>query len=375
MKTMTKTSKQTPKAPIFAPSIVAIDLGKFKSVACGYDAKTGECQYHTFVTERKELHAVLDRFEPEVVVIEACSLAGWVRDACVAYGYACQVANTSSEAWKFKHVKRKTDRDDALRLALLAASGQLPTVALPAKAVREQRALIAGRQRLVGRRVAAQNRIRSILVGQGLAMPRGAKAWTAAGLGELAALSRPLTACGPEEFWRGLLGQALTEYGQVAALLAELEKALDALAGADAKVRLLQTIPGVGPRTAEAVAAHLDDATRFKTGGQVSAYAGLVPKQFQSGEVDRRGRITRRGPALLRKLLVECAWCLLRYNDWARTVWLRLTHGGKVRRKQGIVALARKLLVRCWAMLRDGLPWRVDPLAVGSGQPAVGNSL
>ena len=90
-KTTTQAAKRTsaPRAPIFAPSIVAIDLGKFKSVACGYDAKTGECQYHTFVTERKQLHEVLDRFEPEVVVIEACSLAGWVRDACVAYGYAC----------------------------------------------------------------------------------------------------------------------------------------------------------------------------------------------------------------------------------------------------------------------------------------------
>jgi transposase len=126
-------------------------------------------------------------------------------------------------------------------------------------------------------------------------------------------------------------------------------------------VRLLETAPGVGPRTAEAVAAHLGDPGRFKTGKQVSAYAGLVPRQFQSGESDRRGRITRRGPALLRKLLVECAWCSLRYNDWARATYLRLTHGGKVRRKQAVVALARRLLVRLWAMLRDGAPWREGP--------------
>jgi hypothetical protein len=59
----------------------------------------------------------------------------------------------------------------------------------------------------------------------------------------------------------------------------------------------------------------------------------------------------------LRKLLVECAWCLLRYNAWARSVYQRLTHGGKTRKKQAIVALARKLLVRCWAMLRDGAVW------------------
>ena len=122
----------------------------------------------------------------------------------------------------------------------------------------------------------------------------------------------------------------------------------------------MQTTPGLGPRTAEVVAAYLHDATRFKTGKQVSAYGGLVPRQHQSGEMDRRGRITKRGPALLRKLLVECAWCMLRYNGWARGIYVRLTGGGQRRKKQAIVALARKILVRCWAMLRDQKPWR-DP--------------
>ena len=99
---------------------------------------------------------------------------------------------------------------------------------------------------------------------------------------------------------------------------------------------------------------------RFKKAKEVSAYSGLVPRQHQSGEMDRRGRISKRGPALLRKLLVECAWCMIRYNAWARSFYLRLTGGGQRRKKQAIVALARKILVRSWAMLRDGQPWR-DP--------------
>jgi transposase len=116
----------------------------------------------------------------------------------------------------------------------------------------------------------------------------------------------------------------------------------------------------VGPRTAEVVAAFLPEPKRFRTSKQVSAYGGLVPRQYQSTDTDHRGRITKRGPRTLRKLLVECAWCMLRYNAWARAVYQRLTHGGKTRKKQAIVALARKLLVRCWAMLRDGVPWH-DP--------------
>src|SRR5262249_38291480 len=99
------------------------------------------------------------------------------------------------------------------------------------------------------------------------------------------------------------------------------------------------------------------DAKRFHSGKEVSAYARLVPSQYQSGECDRRGRTTRRGPGLLRKLLVECAWVMLRYNAWAREQYLRLNRGGG-RKKQAVVALARKLLVPCWAILRDGTDWQ-----------------
>jgi transposase len=166
--------------------------------------------------------------------------------------------------------------------------------------------------------------------------------------------------CTPLELWRGRLHLTLAELGHVQALLDQAEKKLDELATTDGAVELLQTIPGVGPRTAEAVAAFLPEPQRFRTTKQVSAYGGLVPRQYQSTDTDHRGRITKRGPRTLRKLLVECAWVMLRYNAWARAVYQRLTHGGKTRKKQAIVALARKLLVRCWAMLRDGAAWH-DP--------------
>ena len=340
--------------------ILAIDLGKYKSVACLYHPATAEAEFRTLDTSRAELTRLFARARPAVVVIEACTLSGWVHDLCGELGVPCRVANTAAEAWKYKHAKRKTDRDDALRLAQLAALGQLPEVVVPAKRVREWRALIAHRQALVGQRVAAQNRVRAVLVGQGLPAPRGAKAWTAAGLAGMAQFARPLAQCGPDELWRGLLDLALTAYRQAEELAAVAEARLDAIGTADARVRLLDTMPGLGPRTAEAVVVHLGDPKRFRTGKQVAAYGGLVPRQYQSGEDDRRGRITKRGPAVLRKLLVQCAWAMLRYNRWARAVFDRLSRG-RARRKQAVVALARKVLVRCWAMLRDGAAWRGEP--------------
>src|SRR5262249_32821980 len=133
---------------------------------------------------------------------------------------------------------------------------------------------------------------------------------------------------------------------------------LDALGAANHNVRLLQTISGVGPRLAEAVVTMFDDPHRFRRGACVSAYIGMVPKQWDSGETERWGHITRHGNPLLRSLLVEVSWCALRHNPWARETYQRISGGKKSRKKIAIVAVGRKLLVRCWAMLRDQTEWR-----------------
>jgi transposase len=346
-------------------TILAIDLGKYKSVAC-LDRCPDDPRCTTLSTSRLELTRRIDKHRPGVVLIEAGRLSGWVRDLGAELAVTCLVANTTSAAWKFKHLKRKSDRDDALRLAEVYLLGKFPGVEVPAKAVRDRRALIEHRQKLVGRRVALQHRIRSIRVGQGLPAPVGHRAWTALGLAGIASHARPLADCSAEELWRGRLHLTLGEREHVDRLLDQAEKKLDELAWADAGARLLDTIPGVGPRTAEAVVAFLPQPKRFRTRKQVSTYGGLVPRQYQSTDTDHRGRITQRGPKTLRKLLVECAGVMLRYNRWARAVYQRLRHGGTTQKKQAIVALARKLLVRCWAMLRDGTTWRGGTVAAAA---------
>src|SRR5947209_18048214 len=160
---MTTTAKTTA-----ADTILAIDLGKYKSVACVHDGASGTFRFSSFETTRSEMHRLLTRNRATVVIIEACLLAGWVHDLCAELGVRCLVANTASEAWKFKHLKRKTDKDDALRLAQLYVLGQLPTVTLPPTNVRQWRSLIAARQTLVGRRIAVQNHVRALFGAQGL---------------------------------------------------------------------------------------------------------------------------------------------------------------------------------------------------------------
>src|SRR6266508_2008974 len=142
--------------------ILAIDLGKYKSVACNYVTATGTARFATVVTHVVELDRLLRRESPDLVVIEACSIAGWVYDLCCRRDRKCQGAHPSSEGWKWKNVNRKTDRDDALKLAQLAALEQLPTVYVPAPETRQRRALLKYRQSLITRRVAIQNHLRAI---------------------------------------------------------------------------------------------------------------------------------------------------------------------------------------------------------------------
>ncbi|MFL5281869.1 MAG: transposase, partial [Rhodopila sp.] len=227
-------------------TILGLDLGKFKSVTCLYDPQTQEARYSTITTDPDTLRVVLQQHRPELVVFETCTVAGWVADTCQELGLAYAVANPMGEAWQWRKVKRKTDRDDALKLARMAALGELPTVPMPSKAAREYRGLVKYRDRLVGRRTAAQNRIRALCQRHGVLLPPGHRAWTRAGLALIGSLARPLGDCGPVELWRGELALELRELEALMALVEEAEERLDALGAADDRVRLLRTIPGVG---------------------------------------------------------------------------------------------------------------------------------
>jgi transposase len=167
---------------------------------------------------------------------------------------------------------------------------------------------------------------------------------------------------------------------RVIAPLVELLVPLNAaLAAADAGVARrragdpvacrLATMPGVGPVTAVAFVATLDDVTRFARAGQVAAYLGLVPREHSSGERQRRGALTKAGNTRLRWLLVQAAWGIWRDRHAASGPLRTWASALAARRGKGIavVALARRLAGILFALWRDGTTF--DPARVG-GRPA-----
>ena len=337
--------------------ILAMDLGKSKTVFCEYDSKSAEHKFGKVKTSPQQIHDLLVEKVPDRVVFEICSAAGWIYDIAKALNLEIEVANPSHQGWRWKKLKRKTDRDDALKLAQLSAMKQLPLVHVPNKAVRQKRSLIGYRRKLVERRTQIKNSIRALLDREGLSMPGGRAGWSQLALQKLKSMAVPISEISNDCLWRGQLWMELLQLEHIEHGLAEVTSALDSLGKKDTAVQRLQSIPGVGPRLSEAIVAYLDSPGRFDNGKQVGSYAGLTPKQYQSGSMDRQGRISGHGNVLLRSLLVEVSWLGLRHNKWMNETYHRILRGSQSRKKIAITAVARKLLVRCWAMMRDEKDW------------------
>lgn len=266
--------------------------------------------------------------------------------------------------------KRKNDRIDGRKIATLLYLDQVPVVHVPGQDVRSWRGLIEWRQKLLGRRVMVKNQLRGLLKGCGIVPRPGQKLWSQEGLAWLGQQALPT------EFEALRREMLLEELADQNAKLRRLEGALDQLAARHPGVALLRTIPGVGPRTAEAFVAYVDDPGRFARRGQVGSYFGLVPCQDASADTNRLGHITKEGPATVRKLLTEAAWQGVRRCPRMRRRFERILGGKAERRKIALVALTRWLAEVMLALLQSGEVWREEapapetPAAAVSG-PAI----
>jgi transposase len=338
--------------------ILAIDLGKYNSMCCFFDTRTQKPVFTSYPTTRPAITTLLGLKPVDLVVMEACGPSGWISDLCHELGIKTLVCSTNEEAWQWKNVKRKTDKDDALRLARMTMLRDLKPVHIPKPEIREQRTLIKYRKTLDRRINRIKNAIRSLFANRGIEIDSGKRAWCL-GRERIDSYRKSLADCDLKELWRGQLDLELTQLDDLTEKLKVVEVRLEQLAKDNPHTQRLMKIPGVGRKTAEALVAAIDDPHRFKSARQLSAYLGLVPRQYQSGQIDRNGRISKRGPRLLRTLLLECAWCSVRYNRWAKQTYERIHGGQPTRKKKAGIAMARKIAVVAWALMRDEAQW--DP--------------
>jgi transposase len=244
----------------------------------------------------------------------------------------------------------KTDRNDARGLAQLARTGFFKPVhvkSLPSHAVR---ALIMARKKLVGQRITLENQIRGLAVVFGVRLPRGL---SPVFVKEVIAMSDGIA--GLSSAMRGLVAARDAVLAAVAAIDADMKR----LVRASDACRQLMTIPGVGPLTALAFTAAIDDPDRFRRSRDLGAYLGLVPRRYQSGEINYTGSISKVGDRRVRTLLYEAANVMLtrfkgqlKLKDWAIAI-ARRSNMRKAR-----IALARRLAIIMHAMLKHGTEFK-----------------
>jgi transposase len=240
----------------------------------------------------------------------------------------------------------KSDRNDARGLAHLAGTGFFKSVhvkSLPAHAVRS---LIIARKKLVGQRVTLEHQIRGLAVAFGVRLPRALSP---------AFVEQALNASDGVDGLSGAMRGLVAARDAVLRAILAIDRDMKRLARASDACRQLMTIPGIGQLTALAFSAAIDDPERFKRSRDIGAYLGLVPRRYQSGEVDYTGSISKCGDRQVRTLLYEAANVMLtRYKgqlklkDWALAIAKRSTL------RKAKIALARRLGIIMHAMLRDG---------------------
>jgi len=155
--------------------------------------------------------------------------------------------------------------------------------------------------------------------------------------------------------------------------LATADERFTTLVADDPVATRLMTMPGVGPITASAFVAALDDATRFESAAQVTSSLGLVPREYSSGERQHRGRVLRSAHPQVQSLLVQAAWRMMRSRD-ARTAGVRTwaaAIAGRRGHRVAMVALARRLARMLFAMWRDQVDYQPDRIRGGDRPPVL----
>jgi len=261
----------------------------------------------------------------------------------------CIESRQASQALK-SLATHKTDRNDARGLAHLARTGFFKPVhvkSLPAHAIRS---LIIARKKLVGQRVTLENQIRGLAVVFGVRLPRGLSR---------AFVERALRASEGIDGLSGAMRGLIEARSAVLSAVASIDADMKRMARGSDACRRLMTIPGVGYLTALAFTAAVDDPARFRRSRDMGAYLGLVPRRYQSGEVDYTGSISKCGDRRVRTLLYEAANVMLtRYKkdlklkDWALAIAKRSTM------RKARIALARRLAIIMHAMLRHGTEFK-----------------
>ncbi len=291
---------------------------------------------------------------PEKIGLESRNLTHYLKKGLLKMNYRVAVMESRKMAAILATIINKTDKNDARGIAEALRVGHFQECVHRSDEAVEIRTLLYMRQTAIEEKTHIINSLRGHLKVYGI------KFGKKAGKGFREMVEKAIENLSPriQRTVQSLLNILDTLNKELQALTKEVVS----VASTNENVKLLQTIDGVGPITALAFKAEVDDPNRFVDSKDVAAYIGLTPSQYSSGEVHRQGGISKKGSKRTRYLLVEAASALLtRCKIWSKIkAW-----GMKLQKKKGTrkatVAIARKLAVIMHKMLVTRKPFERSP--------------
>jgi transposase len=322
---------------------------KYQKVAW-LDPPTGEVReadvHHDSTQAVREFYAQFPA--GSVVGMEVSGYSFWFEQMVAEMGLELQVGHPGEVA-RMRRRRQKNDRRDAQHLLDLLSKGEFPTVWRPSPREREQRILIRHLVRLVRQRTRWINVLRALVYNYNLRIPRGYL--SKARLDQIRQLQM-------SPRLNELRDELLEQIQQVEEPIGKLKEEVKALAESQEKVCRLMTIPGIGPMTGLYTTLSLGPVQRFARAKQVVSYVGLDSVESSSDNLHRSrryGNISKQGDRQLRWLLIQSATTACQYHPQLRRFYKRLTY----RKPWPVVktAVARKLLVCCYVLLRDQIDY------------------
>ena len=337
---------------------VGIDLAKDIITVYAQD-KTGHCVLSRNVKFKELAEWLVQLPEGCLIGMEACSSAHHWGRRMQAMGLQPRLMAAEFVQAFRKSKSAKNDHNDAEAIAIAVRQPNMRFVAIKNEAQQSRLAWHRVREGWKEERTALINRCRGLLLEFGYPIARSATAFNRGLKTSLQEDTLPPNL-------RRLLTQIETQLQQLDVQLAECDREISQSAGEDEAARRLRAVTGVGVITADAVCASVGNAHDFKNGRQFAAWVGLTPRQYSSGGKAKLGRISRRGDAYLRSLLVQGARSTLqaaikkapdkqnRLQQWIIRLY------GRVGYHKTLVAIANKHARQLWALLAKGETYDLD---------------
>jgi transposase len=306
------------------------------------------------VTSRELLVEAFSGLGATRVLLETGTESEWVAQALEGAGHTVIVADPNYGPM-YGDLRRsvKTDRRDVTALAEANRRGWYRPAHRTSAAQRAVRQVLRSRRHLVRMRSGTISLVRALLRQSGYRLGAGTAEQVPTRLARVALPPALADTLAP---LRRMLETLSDE-------ISDLDEQCQTMAAQDAVVQRLQSVPGVGPIAALTFRAYVDDVTRFKRAGQVSAAMGLVPREDSSAERRHRGHITKAGPSEVRSMLVQAAWtCWRSKGSGTLHAWVEHVAAKRGRRIAG-VGLARRLSRILYAIWRDQSVFDVTILA------------